>query len=51
MATKDSTTITIISQEIRNIIETTVASCTSSEAHDLNFGMGLLNWVEQICLQ
>ena len=29
----------------------TVASCTNSGAHDLNFGLGLLNWVEQICLQ
>ena len=29
----------------------TVASYTNSEAHDLKFGMGLLNWVEQICLQ
>ena len=30
---------------------TTVASCISSGAHDLKFGLGLLNWVEQICLQ
>ena len=29
----------------------TVASYTNSGAHDLKFGMGLLNWVEQICLQ
>ena len=31
--------------------EFTVASCNSSGAHDLNFGLGFLNWVEQICLQ
>ena len=29
----------------------TVASFTSSVAHDLNFGLDLLNWVQQICLQ
>ena len=29
----------------------TVASYTSSGAHDLNLGIGLLNWVQQICLQ
>ena len=29
----------------------TVASFTSSVAHDLNFGLGLLNRMQQICLQ
>ena len=29
----------------------TVASYTNSGAHDLSFGLGLLHWMEQICLQ
>ena len=30
---------------IEDLLLRTVASCTSSGAHDLNFGLGLLNWV------